>query len=243
MDAHRAAAQLVAGHARRLSLCSCRWRERRSRSAWCRPCAATNGAIANTRANFSSRWPCCWGWQRPCWRCRTCPSRARSCPTCRCGTARSASCWAMAGAAGPRSEPRAVRPRAGRVRVAACSPARSGVVPAPAGATGATTTTCASKYFRARYHPDQVMRVWASLGREDVPIATSFEGYHALRALRHASAHPRISPLPAGRGSRATDRRPRRGRTRAHRRAPGPAAVAIPAGRGHRLLQGVPPSR
>jgi hypothetical protein len=39
------------------------------------------------------------------------------------------------------------------------------------------------QYFRDRYHPEQALSVWSSLGREDIPIATNFEGYHALRAL------------------------------------------------------------
>jgi hypothetical protein len=42
------------------------------------------------------------------------------------------------------------------------------------------------------------MRAWASLGRRDVPIATSFEGYHSLRALGTAAHIFEYRHYPAG---------------------------------------------
>lgn len=39
------------------------------------------------------------------------------------------------------------------------------------------------QYFRDQYHPTLVVDVWASLGKPDIPIVTSYEGYYALVAL------------------------------------------------------------
>jgi hypothetical protein len=40
------------------------------------------------------------------------------------------------------------------------------------------------QYFRDRYHPRLVIEAWAALRRPQVPIATNYEGYYALRAQR-----------------------------------------------------------
>ena len=65
--------------------------------------------------------------------------------------------------------------------IVAAAPAKA--CKADTGSGGATDYDLCYQYFRDAYHPVQVVDVWAQFRRDDLPIVTSFEGYHAIRIL------------------------------------------------------------
>jgi hypothetical protein len=53
-----------------------------------------------------------------------------------------------------------------------------------AGSGGPFEYDLCHQYFRDRYHPEQVLSVWAEVGDPSVPVVTSFEGYYSLAVLK-----------------------------------------------------------